>query len=117
MKKKVYLYIDIPFYDVDKMDLVWFGNYFKYFDSARTLLFKKFKVDVLEKKKSTEKFVWPIIEANCTYHSNITYGDKIKVFAEMVNNKHYIKINYIVKNKNKIVAKAYTMQAKSILKK
>jgi hypothetical protein len=32
----------------------------------------------------------------------------------MLNNKHFIKINYIIKNKNKIVAQAYTMQAKSL---
>ena len=114
MIKKVNLYINIPFYDVDKMNLVWFGNYFKYFDCARTLLFKKYKISILNKKSSIKKFIWPIVETNCIYRSAISYGDKVKVTAEMLNNKHFVKINYIIKNKNKIVAQAYTMQAKSL---
>jgi len=114
MKKKVQLYINIPFYDVDKMNLVWFGNYFKYFDCARTILFKKYKINILNEQNSIKKFIWPIIETSCTYHSKITYRDKIKVSAELVKNKHFIKINYTIKNKRKIVAKAYTIQAKSI---
>ena len=43
--------ISIPFYDVDRLKVVWFGNYFKYFDVARSLLLEKIKYDIIEMEK------------------------------------------------------------------
>ena len=33
--------IEVPFYDIDPMDIVWHGNYIKYFEVARCALLKK----------------------------------------------------------------------------
>ena len=32
--------IKVPFHDLDPGNVVWHGRYFKYFESARTLLFE-----------------------------------------------------------------------------
>ena len=33
--------LSIPFHDVDSMQVVWHGNYFRYFENAREALLKK----------------------------------------------------------------------------
>ena len=44
----------VPYYDVDVMEIVWNGNYFKYFERARQALFLECGLDLrsymLEKK-------------------------------------------------------------------
>ena len=33
--------LDVPFYDVDPMNIVWHGNYIKYLEQARCDMFSK----------------------------------------------------------------------------
>ena len=33
--------LSVPFHDLDPMDVVWHGNYLKYFDMARFALFRE----------------------------------------------------------------------------
>ncbi len=36
----------VPFYHVDPMQVVWHGNYFKYFEAARDALFESIDVNL-----------------------------------------------------------------------
>jgi acyl-CoA thioester hydrolase len=38
--------LKVPFFDLDPLQIVWHGNYFKYFDIARTELFERLGVDL-----------------------------------------------------------------------
>ncbi len=38
----------VPFHDLDPLQIVWHGNYFKYFDVARFGLFKQAGVDLYQ---------------------------------------------------------------------
>lgn len=38
----------VPFHDLDPLQIVWHGNYFKYFDITRFALFKRAGVDLYQ---------------------------------------------------------------------
>lgn len=100
--------ISIPFYDVDRLKVVWFGNYFKYFDVARSLLLKKIKYDIIEMEK--DGYTWPVIETNCKFKKYLKYKDKIEISASISEYKYKLKIDYLIKKNKKVVAQAYTIQ-------
>jgi acyl-CoA thioester hydrolase len=54
--------LKVPFYDVDLMQIVWHGNYLKYFEVARQALFKKYEVDMRRYKEDT-KYVFPVVRS------------------------------------------------------
>jgi acyl-CoA thioester hydrolase len=54
--------LKVPYYDVDIMQIVWNGNYFKYFEVARQALFKKHGLDLLDYAKKTG-YVFPVIRS------------------------------------------------------
>lgn len=100
--------ISIPFYDVDRLKVVWFGNYFKYFDVARSLLLEKIKYDIIEMEK--DGYTWPVIETNCRFKKYLKYQDKIEISASISEYKYKLKIDYLIKKNKKVVAQAYTIQ-------
>ena len=109
-KKKICesISIEIPFYDIDQYKLIWFGNYFKYLDVARSNLLKKINYDIDKIEKNGT--IWPVIETRCVYKKYLKYNDRIQVVACISEYKYKLKINYIIKCKSKIVAEAYTVQ-------
>jgi len=41
--------LTVPFHDLDPMNMVWHGNYLKYFDVARFALFDKCGIETVMK--------------------------------------------------------------------
>jgi len=64
--------LEVPFHDVDMMGVVWHGHYYKYFELARTALFRKFQCDTND--LLVLGMVLPVIESRCRYLSPLTYG-------------------------------------------
>jgi hypothetical protein len=52
--------IDVPFFDVDLMEIVWHGHYAKYFEIARCDLLDK--IDYGYMKMRSSGYAWPIID-------------------------------------------------------
>ena len=46
MSFSIELQLNVPFYDLDPMMIVWHGNYMKYFDKARFALFDAAGIDL-----------------------------------------------------------------------
>ena len=84
----------IPFHDVDLMRVVWHGHYYKYFEIARTALFRTIGYDVLEMQASG--YAWPVIESQCRYISPIRYGMKIQVTVTLQEYEHRLKLKYLI---------------------
>jgi acyl-CoA thioester hydrolase len=84
--------LEIPFHDVDAMQIVWHGNYYKYFEIARTALFRAIRYDVDEMLKSN--YGWPVVETHCRYLRPLVYGMKIRVVATLMEYEHRVKIGY-----------------------
>jgi acyl-CoA thioester hydrolase len=102
--------IDIPFHDLDGMNIVWHGHYYKYFEHARTAAMRSIHFDLEQMQESG--YVWPVIETHCRYISSLKYGMKILVRAVLEDFENRVKFSYLVKDKTgKRLAKGHTVQA------
>lgn len=102
--------IDVQFYDVDAMRVVWHGNYVKYIEDARCQLLRKFNYDYNDMEDSG--YVWPIVDMRLKYVKSAEFGDKIRVEATLVEYESRLKISYRIFNvaTNAVLTKAYTVQ-------
>lgn len=71
--------LDVPFHDVDGLHVVWHGHYYKYFELARTALFRACKLDVPDMIELGYRMV--VIESKCKHVYPLRYGDKFRVSA------------------------------------
>jgi acyl-CoA thioester hydrolase len=102
--------IDVQFYDVDAMRVVWHGNYVKYIEDARCQLLRKFNYDYNDMEDSG--YVWPIVDMRIKYVKSAKFSDKIRVEATLVEYETRLKISYKIFNAetNQVLTKAYTVQ-------
>lgn len=67
--------LKVPFYDLDPMQIVWHGNYLKYFDVARSELFDRVGVDLFEFHERT-RYIFPIIRTAVKHIRPMKRGDE-----------------------------------------
>ena len=89
--------VDVPFFDVDMMAIVWHGHYAKYFELARCALLDAIDYNYIAMRDSG--YLWPIIELNIRYVKPAVFGQPITVRAELVEWESRLKINYRVTDK------------------
>jgi acyl-CoA thioester hydrolase len=65
----------VPFFDLDPMQIVWHGNYLKYFDNARSELFDHLGVDLFEFHDRT-RYIFPIIRSSVKHIHPLKRGDE-----------------------------------------
>lgn len=114
MSKDVFLttetIIDVPFHDCDPMQVVWHGNYARYFEVARCELLRKIDYDYLAMQDSG--YCWPIVDMRTKYIGSAVFSQKIIVKAELVEYESRLKINYLITclDTGKKLTKGYTVQ-------
>ncbi len=89
--------IEIPFYDLDPMHIVWHGNYIKYFERARCELLRMFDYDYPQMEASG--YLWPIVDLRLKYIAPARYGQKVICHAKLIEYENRIKINYTIHDK------------------
>jgi len=115
MSKQQYLTssvdIEIPFHDCDPMNIVWHGNYPRYFEVARCQLLRLFNYDYLDMQASG--YMWPIVDMRVKYVGSAKFTQVITVTATLVEYEHRIKINYLISDKETgaKLTKGHTVQA------
>ncbi|WP_293206315.1 acyl-CoA thioesterase [Parvibaculum sp.] len=57
---------DVHFYDLDPMNIVWHGNYSKYFELGRVALLAKIGYGYNAMKASG--YAWPVIDMHIRYY-------------------------------------------------
>jgi acyl-CoA thioester hydrolase len=72
----------IPFCDVDPMQIVWHGNYFKYFDAARDGLFSDAGIDLY--RISEEGVVFPITRTQTKHIRPLRFRDEVECKATLI---------------------------------
>ena len=106
---RVEIKLDIPFQDADPTGFAWHGNYFRYYDQARSALLKK--LDFSYQQMAAAEQFWPIIDTRVRYLKSIFYADSITVAAQLVEWEFRLRIFYEIRNKEqKLVNEAYTVQ-------
>lgn len=71
--------IEVPFHDVDSLSIVWFGNYYKYMDRARSALMRAHGLDERGLDRLGVGLV--VVESRCRYVRPLRFGDTVRVTA------------------------------------
>ncbi|CAM3011035.1 acyl-CoA thioesterase [Acinetobacter celticus] len=102
--------IDVPFHDVDTMNVVWHGHYLKYFEIARCKLLDQFHYNY--KQMLASGYAWPVIESHVRYVQGIEFEQKIRVRAILKEWENRLKIEYQIFDATtaKRLTKGYTSQ-------
>ncbi len=89
--------IEVPFFDIDLMEIVWHGHYVKYFELARCALLDKIDYNYMQMRASG--FAWPVIDLRIRYAKPARFGQLITVKAGLVEWENRLRINYHVVDK------------------
>ncbi|HEX9395807.1 MAG TPA: thioesterase family protein [Burkholderiales bacterium] len=86
--------LEIPFFDVDPMLIVWHGHYVKYFEVARCALLRQIGYDYPEMQASG--YVWPVVELYLRYALPARYGQRVTATASLLEYENRLKIGYVI---------------------
>jgi len=68
--------LKVPYYDIDIMQIVWNGHYFKYFEVARQAFFRECGLDLLAYAKE-KGYIFPIIRSKIKHIRPLRMEDEI----------------------------------------
>lgn len=102
--------IQVQFYDLDPMRIVWHGNYPRFLEQARSALFEKISFGYREMAESA--FAWPIVDMRIKYVRPINPNQSIKVTATLVEYENRLKTSYVITDADtgEVLTKAHTIQ-------
>ncbi|MDR2678978.1 MAG: acyl-CoA thioesterase [Zoogloeaceae bacterium] len=84
--------VTIPFHDLDPLEICWHGHYVRYFELARSDLLHRIGYDYPAMRASG--YAWPVIELFIRYAQPLTYRQRIRVEAHLVEWENRLKIDY-----------------------
>jgi len=101
----------VPFYDLDPLNMVWHGNYLKYFDIARSELFTGSGLDLFDYFKRTN-FLFPITKTSTKHIVSLRYRDEFTCKATCIEAQYKIVIDFKIRlvRDNQICAKGRSEQ-------
>jgi acyl-CoA thioester hydrolase len=102
--------IEVPFHDIDVLEIAWHGHYVKYFEIGRTALLRKINYDYPQMRDSG--FAWPVVQCYVKYVRPARYGQTLRVIATLVEHENRMKIQYEIRHAdtNERLTKGYTVQ-------
>jgi len=111
MSREAEVTLEVPFHDIDILGIAWHGHYYKYFELARTALYRSCDFDI--QQMQAMGYVFPVIESQCRYVQPLKYGQQVNVRATFKEYLSYIKIAYVVTDaeSGERMAYGYTKQA------
>ena len=106
--RQVSVDFEIPFHDVDALQIVWHGHYYKYFELARTALMRSCQLDGPEVFEIGHGLL--VIESQCRHIAPLAYGDRARVSAWFSDIVHRLHIRYEIENlsQNRRAARGHT---------
>ena len=102
--------IEVPFYDVDPMLVVWHGHYVKYCEQARCALLRGIDYDYPAMQDSG--YLWPVVELHLKYVQSARYGQRLRATATLLEYENRLKIGYLITDRDSGVrlTKGYSVQ-------
>lgn len=88
--------LEIPFHDIDVMDVVWHGHYVKYFEIARCALLRRFDYDYPQMRDSG--YAWPVVDCQLRYVRPARFGQRVVVRATLQEYENRLRIAYEVRD-------------------
>ena len=71
--------LQVQFYDVDMMEIVWHGHYVKYFEQARCALLDKLDHNYRQMRDSG--YAWPVIQFSPVTFRDTANGGRVEMDA------------------------------------
>lgn len=102
--------IVIPFNDLDPMNVVWHGNYLRYFEAARSELLNMLNYNYGEMQESG--YMWPIVDVHIKYIRPLRLHQRIRIEATLLEYENRLKIGYKIYDDqtNQLLTKGSTTQ-------
>ena len=101
--------IRIPFQDADPAGVVWHGNYFRYFETARVALLDE--IDYGYRQMADSGFVWPIVDTRVKFILPIHFDQEIEVRATLLEWEYRLKVEYeVLDESGQRATNGYTIQ-------
>ncbi len=100
--------IEVPFHDIDSMNICWHGHYVKYFEIARSALLRDFEYDAMH----SLNYLWPVVECQLRYMRPARYGQLLNVSAKLLEYENRLKIGYLITDQasGEQLTKGHTIQ-------
>jgi acyl-CoA thioester hydrolase len=86
--------IEIPFHDCDPANIVWHGNYARYFEVARCALLETLNYNYDHMRESG--YAWPLIDFQARFVKPLRFKQKARVRARIVEWEYRLKIDYLI---------------------
>jgi len=86
----------VPFNDLDPLQIVWHGNYLKYFDIARFGLFKQAGVDLYQYFKSRQ-IIFPVTRSSAKHIIPLRFDDEFICKATVVEAVYKIVLGFEIR--------------------
>lgn len=86
------------FYDLDPMNVVWHGNYAKFFELARVALLDKIEYGYEQMLRGGH--LWPVVDMQVRYYRPVRHGQWIEVTVGLVEWETRLKFNYLIRDAN-----------------
>jgi acyl-CoA thioester hydrolase len=86
--------MQVQFFDLDPMEVVWHGHYVKYLEVARCALLDAIDYNYPQMKASG--YAWPIIDLQLRYVAPATFGQRLTLRADLVEWEQRLKIAYLI---------------------
>ncbi|MGE5545927.1 MAG: acyl-CoA thioesterase [Solirubrobacterales bacterium] len=102
--------IQVQFFDLDPMQVVWHGNYARYLEEARCALLDAIGYNYPEMADSG--FMWPIVDMRLKYVRPCRFGQRIRVTATLAEYENRLRIDYRITDaqSGEVLTKAQTTQ-------
>ena len=84
----------VQFYDLDPMEVVWHGHYVNYLEIVRGVLLDTIDYNYAQMKASG--YLWPVIDLHLRYAASATYGQRLKLRADVIEWENRLKISYLI---------------------
>ncbi len=86
--------IQVQFFDLDPMQIVWHGHYVKYLEMVRCALLDQINYNYEQMKESG--YSWPVIDLQLRYVASASFGQRLKVRADIVEWENRLMIDYLI---------------------
>ncbi|MDB5776038.1 MAG: 4-hydroxybenzoyl-CoA thioesterase [Herbaspirillum sp.] len=86
--------LQVQFFDLDPMEIVWHGRYAQYLETARCALFEQLDYNYPQMKASG--YAWPIIDLHLRYIAPAKFMQRLTVRATIVEWQNRLKIDYLI---------------------
>lgn len=102
--------INVPFYDLDPMNVVWHGNYVRYTEVGRCALLNKIGYNYDNMRE--DGVMYPVAKMDLKFIKSATLGQKLLIITSLEELEPALRLKYVIKDAitNETLFKATSMQ-------